>query len=97
MRHTDRSARSGPTWDPTDSSIDGPYTTAINEYLRNDLRYSPSIPYRSEIYDIIYADGNEWDFSHDHHWPTNVAPDLADAMMHDFKRERRGAGTTPAD
>lgn len=70
----------GPPWDPTDSSIDAPYTTAINQYLRQDLKYNPSIPYRASIYDIIYANGNSWDFAHNRREPTNVAPDLADAM-----------------
>jgi carboxypeptidase C (cathepsin A) len=70
----------GPPWDPTDSSIDAPYTTAINQYLREDLQYNPSIRYRTQIYDIIYSNGNEWDFSHNRREPTNVAPDLAEAM-----------------
>ncbi|HEY5339991.1 MAG TPA: hypothetical protein VIK27_03105, partial [Candidatus Aquilonibacter sp.] len=84
---TDRSDEEGPAWDPTDSSIDAPYTTAINQYLRVDLKYNPPIPYRTQVYDIIYAGGKEWDFSHAEpgalfgkSFPTNVAPDLADAM-----------------
>lgn len=70
----------GPPWDPTDSSIDAPYTTAVNQYVREDLQYNPPIPYRPNIYGIIYAKGSSWDFSHNHREPTNVAPDLADAM-----------------
>jgi carboxypeptidase C (cathepsin A) len=70
----------GPDWDPTDSTIDGPYTTAINSYLRQDLKYSPPIPYRTNVYGIIYADGNSWDFAHGGRYPTNVAPDLANVM-----------------
>ncbi|MDP9025730.1 MAG: peptidase S10, partial [Candidatus Eremiobacteraeota bacterium] len=77
---TDRSAMSGPDWDPTDSSIDAPYTTAVNQYIREDLKFNPSIPYRQNIYGIIYSDGSSWDFSHNGAYPTNVAPDLADAM-----------------
>jgi carboxypeptidase C (cathepsin A) len=76
----DRAAVDGPAWDPTDSTIDGPYTTAINQYLRVDLKYNPPIPYRTNVYDIIYGDDRSWDFSHDGRYPTNVAPDLADAM-----------------
>ncbi len=77
----DRSAIEGPAWDPTDSTIDGPYTTAINRYLREDLKYNPPIPYRTQIYDIIFAAGQDgWDFAHDNRYPTNTAPDLADAM-----------------
>ncbi len=78
----DRSALSGPDWDPTDSSIDAPYTTAVNQYIREDLKYNPSIPYRQNIYAII---GNSWDSSHNHRYPTNVAPDLADAMTQNPK------------
>ena len=70
----------GPPWDPTDSSIDAPYTTAVNQYVREDLQYNPPIPYRPNIYGIIYGNGNSWDFSHNKRQPTNVAPDLADAM-----------------
>lgn len=91
---TDRSSEEGPPWDPTDSSIDAPYTTAVNQYLRVDLKYNPPIPYRANIYNIIYGPhfGNPdgWNFSHippgarfrgpSAGYPTNVAIDLADAM-----------------
>src|SRR5579863_1618780 len=43
----DRAALAGPDWDPTDSSIDAPYTTAVNSYLRETLKYNPPIPYRA--------------------------------------------------
>lgn len=76
----DRASNEGPAWDPTDSAIDGAYTTAINQYLRQTLGYDPPIPYRTNIYDIIYAGGSSWDFAHNRRYPTNVAPDLADAM-----------------
>ena len=55
----DRSSIDGPPWDPTDASIDAPYTTAINQYLREDLKYNPPIPYRSNIYDIIYGPASQ--------------------------------------
>jgi carboxypeptidase C (cathepsin A) len=77
---TDRSALEGPRWDPTDSYIDGPYTTAVNQYIRETLKYNPPIPYRANIYDIIYANGSSWDFSHRGRYPMNVAVDLAEAM-----------------
>jgi carboxypeptidase C (cathepsin A) len=69
-----------PDWDATDSSIDAPYTTAINQYLRADLKYDTTLPYRTNIYGIIYSNGSSWDFSHNGINPPNVAPDLADAM-----------------
>ncbi len=90
----DAASDEGSSWDPTESSTDGPYTTAINEYLRVDLKYNPPIPYRYDIYDIIGRNGG-WDDSHvpPHRTgqfiasrsmsPTNVAPDLADAMTED--------------
>ncbi len=77
---TDRSSYEGPPWDPTDSSIDGAYTAAVNEYIRQDLKYNPPLRYRANIYGIIYANGSSWDFSHNGRYPTNVAVDLADAM-----------------
>ena len=76
----DRVGNEGPPWDPTDSSIDAPYTTAVNQYLRTDLSYVTPLEYRPNIYGIIYANGNTWDFSHKQRYPTNVAPDLAEAM-----------------
>ena len=77
---TDRSSREGPDWDPTGSTIDGPYNAAINQYLRQDLKYSPGITYRSNIYDMIYGGEGGWDFSHNGRYPTNVAGDLADVL-----------------
>jgi len=81
---TDRADEEGPPWDPTDSSIDAPYTTAVNQYLRVDLKYNPPIPYRTSAYAIIYgpdfSNPDGWDFAHNGRYPTNVAPDLADAM-----------------
>jgi carboxypeptidase C (cathepsin A) len=93
----DRASTEGPPWDPTDSSIDAPYTTAVNQYIREDLKYNPPIRYRTNIYDIISANGGEWDYAH--RVPnappvlgglakltaTNVAPDLADVMTENPK------------
>ncbi|MBV9271788.1 MAG: peptidase S10 [Candidatus Eremiobacteraeota bacterium] len=77
---TDRSTLEGPQWDPTDSAIDSAYTAAVNQYIRQTLKYNPNINYRGQIYDIIYADGSSWDNSHNGRYPMNVAPDLAEAM-----------------
>lgn len=81
----DRSAMNGPDWDPTDSSIDGPYTTAINQYLRTDLKYNPPITYRTNIYGIIYTGEKSWDFAHNGQYPLNVAGDLANVMTQNPK------------
>jgi carboxypeptidase C (cathepsin A) len=82
----DRSAQESP-WDPTESSIDAPYTTAINQYLRGDLNYDTPLDYRANIYRMFYVPGTGgtpgrslWDESHNRRQPANVAPDLAEAM-----------------
>ena len=75
-------------WDPTFSSIDAPYTTAINQYVRVDLNYDTPLEYRPDIYGMLQEPGNTggvpdqslWDSSHNKRWPTNVAPDLAEVM-----------------
>jgi carboxypeptidase C (cathepsin A) len=74
-------AAAEPRWDPTESGIDAPYTTAINQYLRVDLKYETPLTYRTSIYDIIGRNG-DWDFTHNRREPTNTAPDLAEAMTH---------------
>ena len=77
---TDDASYLGPAWDPTDSSIDAPYTAAVNQYIRVNLKYDPPIAYRPNIYAIIYAGDSTWDFSHGGIFPANMTPDLADAM-----------------
>ncbi len=79
-------AENQPRWDPTDAAIDYPYTTAINQYLRIDLKYNPSLQYRTQIYNIIARDGipgGGWDNTHRGNPTTDVTPDLADAMSYD--------------
>ena len=70
-----------PDWDATDSAIDGAFIATGNYYLQQVLKYNPPLLYRSEIYDLIYADGNSWDFKHGNNpQDFNVAPDLAQTM-----------------
>ena len=46
-------------------------------------RYNTPLLYRGEIYDLIYADGESWDFKHGQNVQTlNVTPDLAQAMSY---------------
>ena len=78
---TDRLADQQP-WDPTDAAIDAPFTAAINSYLREDLHYTSPLHYRPSIYNIIYANGQQWDFKHRGNPTTNVSPDLAEAMTY---------------
>jgi len=67
-------------WDPTESSIGAPYTVAVNQYLRGDLKYDTPLQYRSSVYALIRANGGNWDETHNRRAPTNVAGDLADTM-----------------
>lgn len=72
-----------PDWDATDAAIDSAFVSTANYYLRQVLGYDTPLLYRSEIYDLIYADGNSWDFKHGNDPQTfNVAPDLAQAMTY---------------
>jgi carboxypeptidase C (cathepsin A) len=72
-----------PDWDATDSAIDGAFVATGNQYLRQSLKYDTPLLYRSEIYDLIYSNGNSWDFKHGNDPQTfNVAPDLAQSMTY---------------
>ncbi|MBV8723982.1 MAG: peptidase S10 [Candidatus Eremiobacteraeota bacterium] len=72
-----------PDWDAFDAAVDSAFTSTVNTYLRQTLRYDPPLLYRSAIYDLIYADGETWDFKHGNNVQTlNVTPDLAQAMTY---------------
>ncbi len=72
-----------PDWDATDAAIDSAFVSTGNYYMQQVLKYDPPLLYRSEIYDLIYADGNSWDFKHGGNPQTfNVAPDLAQTMTY---------------
>jgi len=72
-----------PDWDATDAAIDSAFVSMSNYYLRQVLKYAPPVLYRSEIYDLIYADGESWDFKHNANTQVlNVTPDLAQAMTY---------------
>jgi carboxypeptidase C (cathepsin A) len=73
-------------YDPQSAAISGAYTTAINQYLRKELKYGQQDTYKP----TLWSDGNfSWDLRH--HAPggppaamqeggTNVMPDLAFTM-----------------
>jgi carboxypeptidase C (cathepsin A) len=70
-----------PDWDAWDAAVDAAFVGMGNNYMRDDLKYNPPIPYRFTIYDEIFADGNTWDLSHGNNAQSyNVAPDLAQTM-----------------
>ena len=73
-----------PDWDALDAAIDSAFVSETNRYLRQDLRYNTPLLYRSDIYGLIYADGETWDFKHGANVQSlNVTPDLAQAMTYD--------------
>ncbi len=72
-----------PDWDATDAAIDSAFTTSSNYYLRQVLKYDTPLLYRPNIYDLIYADDESWDFKHGPNVQTlDVAADLAQAMTY---------------
>jgi carboxypeptidase C (cathepsin A) len=72
-----------PDWDATDAAIDSAFVSTSNYYLRQVLKYNTPLLYRGEIYDLIYADGQSWDFKHGaDNQNVNVTPDLAQAMTY---------------
>ena len=74
-------------YDPQASAISGAYATAINDYLRTELKFGKEETYKPNVYDEI---GTVWDFHHkapggsaDNQGfgsPTNTMPDLAFTM-----------------
>ena len=62
-----------------DASIDAPFISTTNEYLRDELGYKTNLPYLTGAQDAIQAAGG-WDFTHLGSKTLNTAPDLAEAM-----------------
>jgi carboxypeptidase C (cathepsin A) len=72
-----------PDWDALDAAVDSVFVSESNLYLRQVLRYNTPLLYRSDIYGLIYGDGETWDFKHGANVQTlNVTPDLAQAMTY---------------
>jgi carboxypeptidase C (cathepsin A) len=68
--------------DPTEAAINGPFTAAVNDYLRGALAYRTPLLYRSNAYDIIEESGG-WKNEHDGNAVIDVTPELASAMTFD--------------
>ncbi len=82
-----------PDWDATDAAIDSAFVSTSNYYLRQVLKYNTPLLYRGEIYDLIYADGESWDFKHGANSQIlNVTPDLAQAMTYNPRLKIFSAG-----
>jgi len=63
-------------YDPQSNAISSAYTTAINQYLRSDLKYGENWTYKPNIYG---EPGFHWPFRYGEGGP-NVMPDLAKTM-----------------
>jgi carboxypeptidase C (cathepsin A) len=72
-------------YDPQSNAVSSAYTTAINQYLRKELKYGENETYKTSV----YADGFTWDLRHQvpggppaqfQESGTNVIPDLAYTM-----------------
>jgi carboxypeptidase C (cathepsin A) len=66
------------TADASDDAMDAPYTSAVNQYLRQTLKYNPPVPYKGNTYDLVEKDGL-WSWQ-DGENDINVAPQLAQTM-----------------
>jgi carboxypeptidase C (cathepsin A) len=86
-------------YDPQASAISAAYATAINEYVRTELKFGKEETYKPNVYDEI---GTAWDFHHKappgppdsqgFGSATNVMPDLAFTMKSNPKMRVMLAG-----
>ncbi len=86
-------------YDPQASAISAAYATAINDYVRTELKFGKEETYKPNVYDEI---GTLWDFHHkapggpaDNQGfgsPTNTMPDLAFTMKSNPKMRVMLAG-----
>lgn len=68
-----------PDWDPSDVGISGAFVGLGMNYMTQTLGYHTTMQYRPTSYGGQL--GARWDFKHDgNDPPTNVAPDLAEAL-----------------
>ena len=86
-------------YDPQSSAVSGAYTTAINDYLRTELKFGKEETYKPNAYEEI---GSLWDFRHKAPGgppdsqgfgsSTNTMPDLAYTMKSNPKMRVMLAG-----
>jgi carboxypeptidase C (cathepsin A) len=62
-------------YDPSYSGVLGPYTAALNQYLRTELKYDSDLPY-----EILTGKVQPWDFGNAKNRYLNVAGTLRQAM-----------------
>jgi len=66
-------AASGPEFDPSDAATTGPFSAAMNAYVRGELKFEDDLPYEVEV------DTPSWKFSVEHSYP-NASDRLASVM-----------------
>ena len=78
---------SGADYDPQSNAISSAYTTAINDYMRRDLKFGANWTYKPSAYEP----GFKWPFRESEGGP-NVMPDLAKTMKSNPKTKILLAG-----
>ncbi|MFN2461904.1 MAG: peptidase S10, partial [Candidatus Velthaea sp.] len=67
-----------PEYDPTDAATSGPFTAALNQYVRDDLKWTGDGDYLPTNYGVV---NRAWNFQRGRsRGPANVAGDLREAM-----------------
>lgn len=62
------------SYDPSFANIDGPFTSAMNDYFEKDLKFRPERPYN------IFGNVSPWNYNNVQNKFLNVAESLRDAM-----------------
>jgi carboxypeptidase C (cathepsin A) len=66
-----------PEYDPSYTSVLGPFTAAFNDYVRRDLKFQSDLPY-----EMLTGKVEPWDFSGEENRYLDIAENLRQAMTH---------------
>jgi carboxypeptidase C (cathepsin A) len=78
MTGTDLDAvEDSPEYDPSYTSVLGPFAATFNDYVRRDLKFKSDLPY-----EILTGKVEPWDFSREENRYLDVAENLRQAMTH---------------
>jgi carboxypeptidase C (cathepsin A) len=66
-----------PEYDPSYTSVLGPFTAAFNDYVRRDLKFESDLPY-----EILTGKVQPWDYSGQENQYLDIAENLRRAMTH---------------
>ena len=76
LEGTDRDAAGAtPDYDPSYSSVQGPFTAAFNQYVRAELKFEDDVPY-----EVLTSRVNPWNYREFENRYVNVADTLRSAM-----------------